>query len=213
MICSAQNRIQTLYIRHDFVSPDQIQEGNTVIEWYINGVLAAKGQSLDVSKISNASIMLKVTPYLKNPALPGETVTATTSISYSGSGSVSGGGSGRGSVSVAPGGSGIFDIIKIDETRLPQREYKYANMKEHWACDYAEKATEMNIMSGSDQDNFFPELIVTRAEFVVYITGIDNIKNMEWQGLCHQKSKLREKTLILVQSRFPKRKFPTCKIK
>lgn len=201
MICSAQNRIQTLYIRYDFVSPDQIQEGNTVIEWYINGVLAAKGQSLDVSKISNASIMLKVTPYLKNPALPGETVTATTSISYSGSGSVSG------------GGSGIFDIIKIDETRLPQREYKYANMKEHWACDYAEKATEMNIMSGSDQDNFFPELIVTRAEFVVYITGIDNIKNMEWQGLYHQKSKLREKTLILVQSRFPKRKFPTCKIK
>lgn len=181
-ITNIDNKI--LNASYEFVSKDQLEEGNTVIEWYVNGSLAGTGLSLDVSKISNASVLLKVTPYLKNPALSGETATASASISYggSGSGSGSGGGGGRGSVSVAPGGGNISDVIKIDETKLPQKEYKFADMKGHWAYDAALYVTEHGIMSAGDKGNFFPELIVTRAEFVVYLCKALGISETAYAG-------------------------------
>lgn len=170
-----------LNAQYDYVSPDQIQEGNTVVEWYVNGTMAATGFSLDISKLSNASITLRITPYLSEPVIPGEPVTATTSISFGGSGSSSGGrGGGRNSVSVAPSGPQISDIVKTDETRLPQKEYIFADMKGHWAYDSAEKVTGKNIMSASDKGNFFPELLVTRAEFLVYICKTLGIAESEY---------------------------------
>ncbi len=155
-------------VSYKYESPDNAQEGSTKIEWYVNDSLIGTGASVSVSSSTIGILQVKVSPCIKDLPLYGNTVSAAYNIKPS-SGGTGGGGGGGGSMMPTKPGNDTVEIIKIgeipEETKIP----KFNDLANHWALDYAEKVSDKGIMSGSDKGNFFPELTVSRAEFVTYL--------------------------------------------
>ena len=150
---------KTLVGDYEYESKNGIGEGDTKLEWLIGGNVVGTGATYDIDFSGTQTVEFRVTPVaIKEPAT-GKSVSVTKSVSGR-SGGNSGGGTGGSHGGVVSG------------TILPSVEDKNdkpSDIDNHWSKEYAQYAVENNIMSMDENNNFYPDKLVTRAEFITYI--------------------------------------------
>lgn len=140
---------------YEYYHPHGFFQGESVLEWYVDGELYGKGSSIVVEK-ANKEIVFKVTPVSEYAPFNGETVTAkTTSRKKS-----SGGGTSSG------GGGYVRDVNPITPVVTVKTP---VDMDNHWAKDTAVNIVNKGIMELDENNYFYPQAIITRAEMVEYI--------------------------------------------
>ena len=150
---------KTLVGDYEYESKNGVGEGNTKLEWLISGNVVGTGATYDIDFSGTKTVEFRVTPVaIKEPAT-GKCVSVTKSVSGR-NGGTTGGGTGG-----SRGGA-------VSGTILPPVEDKNdkpSDIDNHWSKEYAQYAVEKNIMSMDENNNFYPDKLVTRSEFVTYI--------------------------------------------
>ena len=155
-------------------------KGKSIYKWFVNGTLVSTQITCNINFTGSENVVFEVTPVAMNYPYNGETVTTTQRVTVSSSTVRYGGGTGGGfggNVAVIP----LPEIPTQSIGGLPQSDTVFIDLKNHWANEQIKYITDKGIMSGTSNNNFYPELIVTRAEFIFYI-----IKGLDLEASAYQ---------------------------
>ncbi len=149
----------TYSVSYKYDHPVDIDEGNSLIQWYIDGDLAGTSSSQTVGS-SDDKISVTITPIAKYPPYEGAPVSVSLTIDDDNDKVVSkkSGGS--------SGGSGASIIVPVPEV-VPEPEVVVP--QKHWAEDGINFVKTNGIMQEIAEGDFGNTRIVTRAEFIYYV--------------------------------------------
>ncbi|MDY3929354.1 MAG: S-layer homology domain-containing protein [Clostridia bacterium] len=163
--------------KYVYESPNGVDEGSSVCEWFENGVKVSEGTTYTVDFTGTKTIEFRVTPMAVKMPYEGESVSCKTNITGSTS---SGGGSGSGG-----GGSKVSTTILPEIPKAPAQNENTKptayDISQHWSESYANTVLEKGIMSVDENGNFNPDKSVTRAEMITYIFKALSFEEIEYR--------------------------------
>ena len=155
---------------YEYYHPNGIFQGESKLEWYVDGELFGKGSSVVVEKgKTSKNLTFKVTPVAEFAPTDGETVSVSITIPKK---STNGGGSSGG------GGGGYVRDVNPVTTNPTVNTIAISDMDSHWAKATALNMVNLGVMTIDYNNCFNPQSIITRAEMVEYICkalGLDKV--------------------------------------
>ena len=159
--------------------PHGIAEGTSVFQWFANGRQVGSGLSFDASAVGKGKLTFTVTPVaVKNPAA-GQPVSASKTIGKTGSTIKSGGGGGGNRTSGTP----IIPVAPVTQPSVTPQVLKIPDVEQHWALQPVRFVVQNDIIPVETDGNFYPERLVSRAEFVAYIGRALQLEKTPYGGM------------------------------
>lgn len=169
-------------VTYDYKHPNGVPEGETIIEWHVNGKYSGISSSCVAAK--KDSLKVVVTPVASKAPYEGDSVTALRAGSASGSGGSGGGGGGGGSSS---GGSSSNSnsnvsagtIVKVPEViYVPEKSEVFLTGEEanHWGVNAMNWSIANRYMEKDQDAKFNPEREYNRKEFLTSILKMVDLK-------------------------------------
>lgn len=160
---------------YDYVHPNQgIAQGETICKWYVDDSLAETGTSYTVNFSGKKTVRLEVTPVAVKAPEQGEPVSVSITVGKKESSGGGGGGSIGGGNSVSSGAPGIVPLPS--PTPAPEKPAG------HWADEAIAFVRESGIMENAAADDFKPDELVSRADFITYIMKTLELAPTDYQG-------------------------------
>lgn len=152
---------KTLVGGYEYESKNGVGEGESKLEWLIGGNVVGTGATYDIDFSGTKTVEFRVTPVAIKEPTTGKSVSVTKSIAGRNAGTSCGGTGGSRGETV----SGMI----LPPVENKDNEPIKSDIDNHWSKEYAQYAVEKKIMNVDENNNFFPDKFVTRAEFVTYI--------------------------------------------
>lgn len=158
---------------YDYKHPNGVPEGESIVNWYVNGIKRGEGTTCIVSK--SDSLKVEVIPVASKEPAEGDAVTASKAGTSSGG---SGGGGG--------GGVSAGTIVKVPEvTVVPEKSEVFLSGDEanHWGASAMNWAIQYQYMSKDSDGNFNPEREYSREEFLTSILKMVGMQPKAYKGI------------------------------
>lgn len=164
--------VNTYKVNYNYTHENGIEEGESIIKWYLNDRCVGEGYMLNLSGVLGGKLTVEVTPVAvlapeKGPVQKAKFTTASGQNAGGGT-VVSGGGSSSAPKPVAP---------KDEDTNT-----QVPSVKSHWAAEAAEFVKENGIMTDVAENDFGYEKVVTRSEFIYYVIKTAKLPETQYKG-------------------------------
>lgn len=168
----------SLSVSFTYEDEENDPEGKHIIEWFVGGNLYETDKEAIklTSSMAGKEVYCRITPVSQNFPKQGDPVstdkkTVSKVTSSSGSGSVSS--KNNSGVSV---GAGSYEDNNVAAPIIIPEEKTFSDMENHWAEENVKRAVKLGFVNGKSEDEFAPDLKITRAEFAAIIARILNLE-------------------------------------
>ena len=168
---------QAIGASYSFYDLNGDSEGESIIEWFVDGVSVATAEKLTLSEGYNGkTVSFKVTPVSKEMPYEGEVIESETlrvaekrKTTFSGGG---GGGGGGSTVAVVTPPATDKTDNKDDTVNNDNGKTGFSDTNGHWAESAISLLSEKGIINGMGDGSFNPEGRITRAQLAAIISKI-----------------------------------------
>lgn len=172
---------ETLSAYYTFYDVNGDKEGDSVVNWYVDGNFKKTGASLDVyDSMAGDKIYFEITPYADAFPYEGETIKSDT-VKVS-SKKKSSGGSGTSSMKASVTVKNDSGAAKGEDTETNNQNTLnggFADTVGHWAKSEIDRMKEKGIINGVSDTEFRPDAFVSRAEAAKLLAKAFNLSGSE----------------------------------